>query len=178
MWVSWVSWWGSRCWSVPDSPDRWPSSCSANCCAGGFERRSRRSASANSQDPQIQSSNPPILKSPIRKAYTFHSPMTKRSVLHAFAVLALLFTSGGTFPSAQTCNTPMDNALNLLRAGQYDQVEPVLRDDKDPRAVALRARAHIARGRYQEAEKLLVPAVAAAPGSDAALELGLLQQYL
>jgi len=89
-----------------------------------------------------------------------------------------LFTSGGTLPSAQTRNTPMDNALNLLRAGQYDQVEPVLRDDKDPRAVALRARAHIARGRYQEAEKLLVPAVAAAPGSDAALELGVLQQYL
>ncbi len=103
--------------------------------------------------------------------------MTKRSVLHAFAVLALLLTRS-TLPSAQTRSGPVDNAANLMRAGQYDQVEPLLRDEKDPRAIAMRARAHIARGRYQEAEKLLTPAVAAAPGSDAALELGLLQVYL
>ena len=42
----------------------------------------------------------------------------------------------------------------------------------------LRARAAIARGRYADAEKLLTPAAASAPSSDAALELGLLQQYL
>jgi tetratricopeptide (TPR) repeat protein len=42
----------------------------------------------------------------------------------------------------------------------------------------LRARAAIARGRYADAEKLLTPAAASAPTSDAALELGLLQQYL
>jgi Flp pilus assembly protein TadD len=104
--------------------------------------------------------------------------MTKRSVLHAFAVLALLFSSGGTLPSAQTRGTPAESALNLMRAGQYDQVEPLLREDKDPRAVALRARAHVARGRYEDALKLLTPAAASAPTSDAALELGLLQQYL
>jgi Flp pilus assembly protein TadD len=103
--------------------------------------------------------------------------MTKRSVLHAFAVLALLFTTD-TLPSAQARSTPVDNALNLLRVGQYDQIEDLLRNEKDPRAIALRARAHIARGRYQEAEKLLAPAAAASPGSDAALELGLLQIYL
>jgi tetratricopeptide (TPR) repeat protein len=93
------------------------------------------------------------------------------------AVLALLFTSGAP-PSAQTRSTPIDNALNLLKVGQYDQVESVLRDEKDPRAIAIRARAHVARGRYQEAEKLLAPAASAAPASDAALELGLLRMYL
>jgi len=103
--------------------------------------------------------------------------MTRRTVLHAFAVLALLFTSG-TLPSAQARNTPLDNAANLIKVGQYDQVEPLLREEKDPRAIALRARAHIARGRYQDAEKLLTPAAAAAPTSDAALELGLLRMYL
>src|SRR3954471_3997907 len=110
-------------------------------------------------------------------AYTAHDPMTRRSVLHAVAVLALLFTSG-TLPSAQARNTPLDNAANLIKVGQYDEVEPLLRDEKDPRAIALRARAHIARGRYQDAEKLLTPAAAAAPTSDAALELGLLRMYL
>jgi tetratricopeptide (TPR) repeat protein len=103
--------------------------------------------------------------------------MTKRSVLHALAVLALLLTRS-TLPLAQTRSGPVDNAANLMKAGQYDQVESLLRDEKDPRAIVMRARAHIARGRYQEAEELLTPAVAAAPGSDAALELGLLQIYL
>jgi len=103
--------------------------------------------------------------------------MTKRSVLHAFAVLALLLTRN-PLPSAQTRGGPLENAANLIRVGQYDQVEPLLRDEKEPRAIAMRARAHIARGRYQEAEKLLAPAVTAAPAGDAALELGLLQNYL
>jgi tetratricopeptide (TPR) repeat protein len=103
--------------------------------------------------------------------------MTARSLLQAFTVCALLFTSG-TLPSAQTRSTPADNAANLIKVGQYDDVEKLLRDEKDPRAIALRARAFIARGRYEDAEKLLTPAVAAAPTSDAALELGLLQIYL
>jgi tetratricopeptide (TPR) repeat protein len=42
----------------------------------------------------------------------------------------------------------------------------------------LRARAHIARGRYPEAEKLLAGAASSNSGGDAALELGLLQHYL
>ena len=103
--------------------------------------------------------------------------MTGRTVLHASAVLALLLTSG-TLPSAQSRNTPAENAANLLKIGQFEQIEQLLRDDKDPRAVAIRARALIARGRYQDAEKILAPAAAAAPTSDAALELGLLQLYL
>ena len=103
--------------------------------------------------------------------------MTGRSFLQAFTVCALLFTSG-SLPSAQSRNTPADNAANLLKVGQYDEVDRLLRDDKDPRAVAVRARALVARGRYEDAEKLLAPVAAAAPTSDAALELGLLQMYL
>ena len=48
----------------------------------------------------------------------------------------------------------------------------------DPRAIALRARIDIDHGRYADAEKLLAGPAAAAPGSDAALELGRLQLYL
>lgn len=103
--------------------------------------------------------------------------MTGRSLLQAFAVCTLLLTSGD-LPAAQSRNTPADNAANLLKVGQYDDVDKLLGDEKEPRAIALRARAYIARGRYDEAEKLLAPAAAAAPTSDAALELGLLQMYL
>ena len=42
----------------------------------------------------------------------------------------------------------------------------------------LRARAHVARGRYGEAEKLLAGFAGTSPAGDAALELGLLQLYL
>ena len=47
-----------------------------------------------------------------------------------------------------------------------------------PSSVALRARAQIAQGRYQEAQTLLTPVASAQPDSDAALELGLLELYL
>jgi cellulose synthase operon protein C len=103
--------------------------------------------------------------------------MMGRSLLQAFTVCTLLLTSGD-LPSAQSRNAPADNAANMLKVGQYDEVDKLLRDEKDPRAIALRARAYVARGRYEDAEKLLTPAAAAAPTSDAALELGLLQIYL
>src|SRR5439155_26305225 len=51
-------------------------------------------------------------------------------------------------------------------------------DARDPSVVALKARAAIARGRYTAAEALLRPVVSRAPQSDAALELGLLQDML
>ena len=53
-----------------------------------------------------------------------------------------------------------------------------MRSATDERSLVLRARAHIARGRYAEAEKLLQGVVASAPAGDAALELGQLQLYL
>ena len=103
--------------------------------------------------------------------------MTGRSFLHAFAVVALLMTSG-TLPSAQARNTPADNAANLLKVGQFDDSRNCCATIRIRARSRSLARAYIARGRYQDAEKLLAPAAAAAPASDAALELGLLQLYL
>src|SRR5437868_6664381 len=72
----------------------------------------------------------------------------------------------------------LDAARKALNLGQYDQVGKLLGTSTDPRAIALRARIDIDHGRYAEAEKLLTAPAAAAPGSDAALELVRLQLYL
>jgi tetratricopeptide (TPR) repeat protein len=87
-------------------------------------------------------------------------------------VVGVLLLLGGPLPAAQT--TPEA----LLNLGKYEEVESQLRGATDPRSLALLARAHIERGRYAEAEKLLAAPAAAQPGSDAALELGRLQLYL
>jgi tetratricopeptide (TPR) repeat protein len=102
--------------------------------------------------------------------------VTKR---RAVGVLALLLVV--TLQSAQAPpppGSPAEAAARALDAGRYDEVERILEGATDPRSVALRARAHIERGRYEAAEKLLGPVAAAQPGSDAALELGLLQSTL
>jgi tetratricopeptide (TPR) repeat protein len=87
-------------------------------------------------------------------------------------VVAVLLLLGGPLPSAQT--TPEA----LLNLGRYEDLETQLRGATDVRSVTLLARAHIERGRYAEAEKLLSGAAAGQPASDAALELGRLQLYL
>src|SRR4030095_562399 len=69
----------------------------------------------------------------------------------------------------------LNAAIRALNQGKFDQVEMLLRTSTDPRAIAVRARADIERGRYGEAEKALAPAAFEAPASDAALELGVLQ---
>jgi tetratricopeptide (TPR) repeat protein len=84
----------------------------------------------------------------------------------------------GQTPRAEASGSPFQNAVRALNAGRFDQVEALLRGAAEPRAIALRARADAQRGRYAEAEKLLTPAAASSPGSDAALELGLLQWRL
>jgi tetratricopeptide (TPR) repeat protein len=72
----------------------------------------------------------------------------------------------------------VDGARKAINLGHYDEAARLLGTSNDPRAIALRARIDIDHGRYAEAEKLLTPAAAAAPGSDAALELGRLQLYI
>jgi tetratricopeptide (TPR) repeat protein len=109
-------------------------------------------------------------------------PRLVGALLLGVAVAAVLVVSA-TLPSAQTTPTgqpltPVDLATQALNTGRYDEVDPLLKGVTDNRATTLRARAAIARGRYADAEKLLTPAAAAAPAGDAALELGLLQQYL
>ena len=97
-------------------------------------------------------------------------------------VFALMLLCAVQVPLAQSrppvAATPADAALRAFNAGQYDEVETILRSATDPRSVAIRARADIERGRYAEAEKMLTPVANAQPGSDAALELGLLQWNL
>jgi tetratricopeptide (TPR) repeat protein len=73
---------------------------------------------------------------------------------------------------------PFDAARKALNAGNYDQLGKLLGNSADPRAVALRSRINIDHGQYADALKLLAGPASAAPGSDAALELGKLQLYL
>lgn len=89
------------------------------------------------------------------------------------AMLCLTAASSAQSPQAAPA-TPYDVAARALNDGRYAEVAAILGTLDDPRAIALKARADLARGRNAEAEKLLLPVAAAAPGSDAALELGLL----
>ncbi len=108
--------------------------------------------------------------------------MTSR-VSHSLLVAALAFLvlpSSGTAQAPrrpQQPETPARAAARALNEGRYDEVE-ALADRGDPNLVALKARAMIARGRYAQAETLLRPVAARVPSSEAALELGLLQQML
>lgn len=69
-------------------------------------------------------------------------------------------------------------ADKAFRAGQYAEVDGIAEaHPADEALVVLRARASMARGEYAAAEGYLQPLAAASPGSDAALELGLLQLY-
>jgi tetratricopeptide (TPR) repeat protein len=95
----------------------------------------------------------------------------------------LLLLVAGTVPSAQTpaqrqTAPTASPAARALNAGQYEEVERLLKSATDPTSVALRARAQVAQGRYQDAQTLLTPVASAQPESDAALELGLLELYL
>jgi tetratricopeptide (TPR) repeat protein len=76
--------------------------------------------------------------------------------------------------------TPFQAATRAFIEGRYDDVDTLTGklDLKDPNVVALRGRAAIARGQYSDAETSLQAAASRAPSSEAALELGLLQQML
>ena len=94
----------------------------------------------------------------------------------AALLIAITTSSSGQTPTADT--SPAAAADRAFNAGQYDQIEDLLRSATDERSAVWRARAHVARGRYADAEKLLAGFAASSPAGDAALELGLLQLYL
>jgi tetratricopeptide (TPR) repeat protein len=75
---------------------------------------------------------------------------------------------------------PMQAAIRALMEGRFDEVDIVTAklDQADPDVIAVKARAAIARGRYEQAEAMLRTAVPLAPTSEAALQLGLLLQML
>jgi len=106
------------------------------------------------------------------------------AALLAAALLFLVLPSSGTAQAPRRPvvmpDTPLRAAMRAFNEGRYDEVDAAVdkMDQRDPSAVALKARAAIARGRYAAAEALLRPVVSRAPQSDAALELGLLQHLL
>jgi tetratricopeptide (TPR) repeat protein len=96
-------------------------------------------------------------------------------------VLALLVL--GSTVAAQTARRnqpPLQQARRALLDGKYDEVDQLTTqlDLRDPNAVAIKARADLARGRFAEAETALRPVATRLPTSVAALELGLLLQTL
>jgi tetratricopeptide (TPR) repeat protein len=109
--------------------------------------------------------------------------LRRRSLLVVAVLLALVALIPGAV--AQQARRPpvvveQDPALQALNEGRYDEVAKLTasRNQSDPAVVALIARADIARGRYAEAEARLRPIAVQAPTSEAALELGLLLDYL
>ncbi len=108
--------------------------------------------------------------------------MTSR-VSHSLLVAALAFFVLPSYGTAQaprrpqTPDTPYRAAVRALNEGRYDDVD-ALPERGDASLAAVKGRAAIARGRYVQAEALLRPIAARQPASDAALELGLLQQML
>src|SRR5262249_13769870 len=71
-------------------------------------------------------------------------------------------------------------ALRLLMEGKFDELDAAVEklDLRDPAVAAIKARGLIARGRYQDADALLRPVAQRMATSEAALELGLLEQML
>src|SRR4051794_9815431 len=77
-------------------------------------------------------------------------------------------------PDTSTRSSPLADASRAFRTGQYDDVEALAAPLRDEAGLVLRAAAHAARGRYDQAAALLSPLASAEPGGEAALELGLL----
>jgi tetratricopeptide (TPR) repeat protein len=106
-----------------------------------------------------------------------------RRVSVSLLFVALVFTALSSYGTAQAVRrppTPLQAATRALLDGRYDEVDATVDklDLHDPTVAAIKARAAIARGRYQDAEALLRPLAQRAPTSDAALELGLLGRLL
>ena len=148
---------------------------------------------AQDRPPSTHTAQPPApdLQPIIRIAMASHqrpafgwsdSPPSRRiSVCLLVAALAfLVLPSYGTAQAPRRPATPLQTATRAFIEGRYDEVDATTDklDARDPNVVALKARAAIARGRYTPAESLLRPIVSRAPASEAALELGLLQQML
>jgi tetratricopeptide (TPR) repeat protein len=106
------------------------------------------------------------------------SSFVKLLTIRRLAAVSAPLLIVGTLLAQTRSAGPVDAALRALNQGGYEEVENLLGGQADPRAIALRGRALIELGRYAEAEKLLAGPAKAQPGSDAALELGLLQAMI
>ncbi len=108
--------------------------------------------------------------------------MTSRAA-HSLLVAALACLALPSYGTAQAprrpaqADTPYRSATRAFNEGRFADIDAIA-EKQDPNVVAVKARADIARGRYAEAEAMLRPVAARVPTSEAALELGLLQQML
>jgi tetratricopeptide (TPR) repeat protein len=126
-----------------------------------------------------------MLRVPRRFAAIGRSAFRPSRRLPAFGAAAILVVGAALIPVliAQSTRRPppgLQEATRALIEGRYDEVATLLAnlDPQDPPVVAVRARALVARGRYEQAEAELRPVAQRAPTSEAALELGLLLQML
>jgi tetratricopeptide (TPR) repeat protein len=94
------------------------------------------------------------------------------------ALLLVLLLLAAVSPAAQAPSTPADAAARAFRDGRFEEVDRLLQTATDPRSTAIKAQAAIARGHYDEAQKMLAGAAASAPTSDAALQLALLDEKM
>src|SRR2546425_6937832 len=104
----------------------------------------------------------------------------RRASLLIVALVFFALPTSGTAQAPRRASSPLQGATRALIEGRYDEVDALADklDARDPNVVALKARAAIERGRYAQAEAMLRPIATRLPTSEAALELGLLQQML
>ena len=103
-----------------------------------------------------------------------------RISVSALAAVLLFTVPGAAQAPRRPLPQPIQLAARALLEGRYDEVDQLTDtfDGRDPAVATLKGRAAIARGRYDQADAVLRPAASRAPSSDAALDLGLLQQML
>ena len=110
----------------------------------------------------------------------FRSSRSRSALAPAIVLLLLVVIPVAIAQSSRRAQPDVDRARQALLEGKYEQAAALADklDQQDPDVVALAAQARIARGQYDEAERLLRPAAERDPGSAAALELGLLLDML
>jgi tetratricopeptide (TPR) repeat protein len=114
------------------------------------------------------------------KAGFTRAPASTR-LLVAAALLFCALTASSSFGTAASQDLPFPQAARrALAYGRVDQAESLARARPagDAEAAAVLARLARLRGQYDEARQLLEAVVATDPAGEAALELGLLHQYL
>jgi cellulose synthase operon protein C len=96
------------------------------------------------------------------------------------ALAFLVLPSYGTAQAPRRPTTPLQAANRALIEGRFEEADALAdkMDTRDPAVAAIKARSLVARGKYADAEALLRPVASRMPASEAALELGLLQQML
>ena len=106
--------------------------------------------------------------------------MARRLTLLTLAVALTAFALTPRLTAEQaSAATSRANAEKSYRGGRYDELETLAKAfPKDEIIATYHALGVAARGDYAKAEEILQPFAAAAPGGEAALELGLLQMYV